>query len=68
MGSLDEKKAVFEELTLCDFNKWSSTASIAHFQVLEIFGSRNPLKMNQNDFQLKYSSRSHDTLIFVLNF
>ena len=30
---MDEEQAVFEQLTLSDFKKWSSTALKAHSQV-----------------------------------
>ena len=30
---MDEDKAVFEQLTLSDFKKWSSTALKAHSQI-----------------------------------
>ena len=37
MGLVDEEQAVFEQLTLSDFNKWSSLALKAHSQVWENF-------------------------------
>ena len=33
MGRMDEEQAVFEQLTLSDFKKWSSTALKTHSQV-----------------------------------
>ena len=34
---MDEEQAVFEQLTLSDFKKWSATALKAHYQVRENF-------------------------------
>ena len=59
---MDEEQAVFEELILSDFKKWSSTVLQAHSQVWEIFDNWKPFK---NDgkcflFHLKSSSCSQD--------
>ena len=34
---MDEEQAVYEQLTLSDFKKWSSTALKAHSQVWDNF-------------------------------
>ena len=33
MGHIDEEQAVFEQLTLSDYKKWSTTALKVHSQV-----------------------------------
>ena len=33
MGHIDEEQALFEQLTLSDYKKWSTTALKAHSQV-----------------------------------
>ena len=43
MGRMDEEQAVFEQLTLSDFKKWSATALKAHYQVRENFWKLNAL-------------------------
>ena len=66
MGRMDEQLVIFEQLTVSDFKKWSSTALKVHSQVWDNFWK---LKALQKCFlfHLKSSSRSH-ILIFVLNF
>ena len=59
MGRMDEEQTVFEQLTLSDFKKWSSTALRVHCQVRIFLETESPLKMLKNVFHLKYSSRSH---------
>ena len=58
---MDEEQAVFEQLNLNDFKKWSSTALKVHSQNLRKFlETESPLIMLKNAFHLKYSFRSHD--------
>ena len=47
---MDEEQLVFEQLTLSDFNKWSSTVLKAHTKFLE---TESPLKIMKNAFHFK---------------
>ena len=44
MGCMDEEKAAFEQLTLRDFKKWSSTALKAWSQVWDNFWQMKALQ------------------------
>ena len=50
MGRIDEEQAVFEQLTLSDFKKWSSTVLKAHSKVRQFLATESPLKMMKNAF------------------
>ena len=61
MGRMDEEQVVFEQLTLSNFTKWSSTALKAPSLVWEnILDTESPLKMIENTFHLQFFSHSHD--------
>ena len=69
MGRMDEEQAVFEQLTVSKFKKWSSTALKVHSQVWKVMKmtlksfleTKSPLKMMKNAFNFTFSSsRFHD--------
>ena len=45
---MDEKQAVFEQLTISNFKKWSFTALNAHSQSKMIFSNWKPFKNDEN--------------------
>ena len=66
---MDKEQAIFEQITLGNIKKWSSTALIVLSQVWENFWKLKALlKYHKMLFHLKYPTRSHNIKIFVLNF
>ena len=56
---MDEKQAVFEQLTVNDFNKWSSSALKVHTLKSEtIFGNWKPIKNYEKCFLFYHKSSS----------
>ena len=60
MGLMDEEQAVFEQLTLSNFEKSSRSIKVALSSLRIFLETESPLKILKNAFHLKYSSRSHD--------
>ena len=53
MDRIDKERAVFEQLTLCDFKKWSSTG-------LETFNNYTIIMTNNS-----YKIRNHECGVFI---